>query len=107
MTTSPHHSAAPAATAQAERTAIVLLHTNDTHSNFLPTEASWRSDRAMIGGVLALDAAVRAERARWQHTLLLDAGDVLTGTPLCEIEISGARGGALFEFMNDIGRPML
>lgn len=90
-------------TAWAERTAIVLLHTNDTHSNFLPAEASWRSDHAMVGGVLALDAAVRAERTRWQHTLLLDAGDVLTGTPLSEIEISGARGGALFEFMNDIG----
>jgi len=32
--------------------------------------------------------------------LLLDAGDVMTGTPISEIEYKGATGGALFEMMN-------
>ena len=85
------------------RRTVVILHTNDTHAAYRPTPASWRDDRPLMGGVLALDAAVRAERERWRRVLLVDAGDILTGSPLSEIESAGAKGGALFELMGRIG----
>lgn len=92
-----------ATSAAAERQTIVILHTNDTHAAYRARPASWRDDHPLVGGTLALDAAVRAERTRWQRVLLLDAGDVLTGSPLSEISVDGARGGGLYELMNRVG----
>ncbi len=89
--------------AGAERRTVVILHTNDTHAAFRARVASWRDDHPLVGGTLALDAAVRAERERWKRVLLFNAGDVLTGSPLSEIEVAGAKGGALFELMGQVG----
>ncbi|MCP4581519.1 MAG: hypothetical protein GY839_07850, partial [candidate division Zixibacteria bacterium] len=82
---------------------ITILHTNDMHGHFVPDEASWLDDRPLVGGFVALDHYVRRARMEASNTLLLDAGDLMTGNLICDMEYKGAEGGALLEMMNMIG----
>ena len=84
---------------------ITILHTNDIHASFLPQVATWvRSDpKPLIGGFNELQYIVDSIRHAIPNTLLLDAGDVMTGNPITEYPYRGADGGALFEMMNQIG----
>lgn len=84
---------------------IYILHTNDIHASFVPHEAGWirSTPKPMIGGMVSLEEAVDSIRALGEPTLLLDAGDVMTGNPISEIVYRGAYGGALFEMMDRIG----
>jgi len=82
---------------------ITILHTNDMHGSYLPAPASWLPEKPPVGGFVALDYYVKRERAQSEHSLLLDAGDVMTGTLICDMKYQGAFGGALFSMMNDIG----
>lgn len=52
---------------------LVLLHTNDTHSNIDP-------DANGVGGVLPRKAIVDSVRAAEKNVLLIDAGDMVQGT---------------------------
>ncbi|MGA3288120.1 MAG: bifunctional UDP-sugar hydrolase/5'-nucleotidase [Bacteroidota bacterium] len=84
---------------------ITILHTNDIHASFLPHEAFWvkQNPKPLVGGFNELFFAVDSIRHVKTATLLLDAGDVMTGNPITEYTYSGAEGGALFEMMNRIG----
>jgi len=75
------------------------------HASFLPHEAYWvRSDvKPMVGGFLELNRLIDSIRSVKNNVLLIDAGDVMTGNPIAEIEYKGAIGGALFEMMNMMG----
>lgn len=92
-------------TAQGGEQKLVILHTNDIHAAFVPHEAAWvRSNpKPMIGGMIRLEEAVDSIRGLGEPTLLLDAGDVMTGNPISEMVYKGAYGGALFEMMDRIG----
>jgi len=57
---------------------LVIIHTNDTHSQIDPY--SYKADVNM-GGALRREAAIREVRAQYANTLLLDAGDFSQGTP--------------------------
>jgi 5'-nucleotidase / UDP-sugar diphosphatase len=85
-------------------TEIVILHTNDLHGHFLPERAKWIEGEPKIGGFEAIDAWVRAAEARWgaDKVLVLDGGDLLTGTPLTDIEVRGFLGGAMLEFLEAV-----
>jgi 5'-nucleotidase / UDP-sugar diphosphatase len=84
---------------------LLLLHTNDLHGHFLPGQAKWLDGQPEIGGMLELDAWVRGLEAEHspEDVLLLDGGDLLSGTPLTDILVRGARGGAMLEFMELVG----
>ena len=84
---------------------ITILHTNDMHSQYIPMTATWvdTTPRPLIGGMVALDYYVRQERAKYPLSLLLDAGDILTGTPLTKIAVNGVKGGGFVQMMNLIG----
>lgn len=82
---------------------ITILHTNDMHGHFVPEPASWRDDKAMVGGMEAIDYYVHQARSQGGNSLLLDAGDFMTGNLICDKEYNGAYGGALVEMMNMIG----
>lgn len=60
-----------AASASAER--VVILHTNDTHSQIDP-------DQSNRGGVVRRKAAIDSVRAAEPLTLLVDAGDAVQGS---------------------------
>lgn len=52
---------------------LVLLHTNDTHSQIPPTENN-------LGGIIRRKAVVDSVRAANPNVLLIDAGDAVQGT---------------------------
>jgi 5'-nucleotidase/UDP-sugar diphosphatase len=85
-----------------ERT-LTLLHTNDVHGAFDERPATWRDDRAPAGGYARLAGLVDRIREDTPRVLLLDAGDLMTGDPVCDIEVDGVLGGSLVEFMNAVG----
>ncbi|MCB9758721.1 MAG: bifunctional metallophosphatase/5'-nucleotidase [Alphaproteobacteria bacterium] len=93
----------PPAAPVAPSAELVLLHTNDMHCHFQPERADWLEGEPSIGGMALLDAQVRALRASSPASLLLDGGDILTGTPLGGIAARGADGGPMLEFMDAIG----
>jgi 5'-nucleotidase / UDP-sugar diphosphatase len=84
---------------------ITILHTNDMHASFIPREAFWvrENPKPLVGGFNELSFVVDSLRRVKSTTLLLDAGDVMTGNPITEYTYDGAEGGALFEMMNRIG----
>lgn len=65
---------------QAERTHIVILHTNDTHSRIDPFPMDGGRFQG-LGGVARRASLIRRIRNENQHVLLLDAGDIFQGTP--------------------------
>ncbi|MBN1350401.1 bifunctional metallophosphatase/5'-nucleotidase [candidate division KSB1 bacterium] len=89
----------------ADSNKITILHTNDMHGAFLPSPATWvdATPKPLIGGFLALEHYLKLERTQIPNTLLLDAGDLMTGNEICNIEYRGAKGGALIEMMNTLG----
>src|SRR4051794_24278508 len=62
-----------------DETLITILHTNDLHSQIDPLPANDRN--AGKGGVARRATLVKRIRKENPNTLLIDAGDVLQGTP--------------------------
>lgn len=94
-----------AALTSAQPRSLTILHTNDMHAQFTPHEAGWvkRTPKPMVGGFVRLKELIDSIRAVKPFTLVLDAGDVMTGNPITDRVYKGAEGGALFEMMNMIG----
>ena len=88
---------------------ILLLHTNDMHAQYIPTEAFWidGDEKPMIGGFAALKGYIDREQALGIPSILLDAGDLMTGTPLSNIVIDGVEGGALLTLMGEMGYDVM
>src|SRR5215467_2524351 len=63
----------------ADETVVTILHTNDTHSQIDPLPAN--DANAGKGGVARRATIVKQIRKDNPNTLLIDAGDVLQGTP--------------------------
>src|SRR5262245_60955933 len=61
-------------------TLITILHTNDTHSQIDPVSDNDKTN-AGKGGVARRATLVKRVRKENPNTLLIDAGDVLQGTP--------------------------
>lgn len=57
---------------------LVILHSNDLHSHLLPFH---RASTAWVGGAAARASLIERQRGRDRDLLLLDAGDVVQGTP--------------------------
>ena len=75
---------------------LVILHTNDTHSNIEPLTSG---RNAGLGGVQRRANYIASVRAENKNVLLLDAGDYNQGTPYftlfggeVEIELNNAMG---------------
>lgn len=76
---------------------LVILHTNDTHSQIEPTN----EDKAVgdAGGVLRRKEYVDQMRKEYSDVLLLDAGDFSQGTPYYNL----FKGESDVYFMNQLG----
>jgi 5'-nucleotidase/UDP-sugar diphosphatase len=59
---------------------MVLLHTNDHHGTILPYQAA--NPGPIYGGLAQRATLIRYARANFTNVLLVDAGDINTGTPL-------------------------
>jgi 2',3'-cyclic-nucleotide 2'-phosphodiesterase (5'-nucleotidase family) len=76
----------------AEIRALTILHTNDLHAHISPSDAH-------TGGFAYLAAAIRRERAGCTDCILLNAGDLVQGTPVSTI----FHGLPVFEIANLFG----
>ena len=83
--------------ATAADTVITILHTNDTHSQIDPLPAN--DANAGKGGVARRATVVKRVRKENPNTLLVDAGDVLQGTPYFNFY----RGEVEYKAMSAIG----
>jgi 2',3'-cyclic-nucleotide 2'-phosphodiesterase (5'-nucleotidase family) len=88
---------------------LTILHTNDQHSQFAPAPATWvqKEPKPLIGGMVALENQIRKAKATYKATLLLDAGDFMTGTPIAKLRVEGALGGAYVQMLNHMGYQAL
>lgn len=84
---------------------LTIVHTNDIHAQFVTKEAFWvrQTPKPQVGGLARIKELVDSIRALNPGTLVLDAGDVMTGNPISDRPYHGAEGGALFAMMNMIG----
>jgi 2',3'-cyclic-nucleotide 2'-phosphodiesterase (5'-nucleotidase family) len=83
----------------AEPQSLTIFHTNDIHGHFTASPTAWRKDHALVGGVIALEQHLDSLRLLYPNSLYLDAGDLMTGNPFCNIEYNDVKGGALLEML--------
>jgi len=78
--------------ASAEVRALTILHINDVHAHISPSDQK-------LGGFAYLATAIRRERANCPECILLNAGDLVQGTPVSTI----FHGLPVFELANLLG----
>jgi 2',3'-cyclic-nucleotide 2'-phosphodiesterase (5'-nucleotidase family) len=71
---------------------LTILHTNDLHARFLPDDRN-------RGGFAHLATAIRRECGRAEACLVLDAGDLVQGSPVSSLH----KGLPVFEVANLMG----
>ncbi len=77
---------------------VVILHTNDTHSQIEPNEANATYNPNM-GGVLRRGVAIEQIEAKNKNVILVDAGDFVQGTPYFNF----FKGDVEIQMMNKLG----
>jgi 5'-nucleotidase/UDP-sugar diphosphatase len=84
---------------------LTILHTNDMHAGYLAHEATWvqATPKPLVGGFKELAWTIDSVRKTVHPSILLDAGDVMTGTPISDFRYQNVTGGALVVMMNTIG----
>lgn len=78
------------------QTPLVILHTNDTHSQIEPLQDN---DGSMVGGIYGRAAIIDQVRQENKNVLLVDAGDYFQGTPY----FNYFKGATEIKFMNLLG----
>ncbi len=82
---------------------IHLVHSNDTHGTFMPYTITDGEKQRPIGGMEAAYHYLHGIRKSSNEVLLMDAGDIMTGTLATRMEYKGVLGGVMIEFMNLLG----
>ena len=78
--------------AEAQLRSLTILHTNDLHAHLLP-------DARQQGGFAQIAAVLRRETAGCNSCLILNAGDLVQGTPVSTIY----QGAPIYEIANLLG----
>ena len=79
---------------------IVLIHSNDTHGTFKPYEYNINGEDRLVGGMEAVSHYLNKIKAEEKNVLVIEKGDLLTGTLASEVEYKGVVGGMMMEFLN-------
>lgn len=79
---------------------IILIHSNDTHGTFKPYEFNFNGEDRLVGGMEAVSHYLNKIKTEEKNVLVIEKGDLLTGTLAAEVEYKGVVGGALMEFLN-------
>ena len=94
----------PACTGNFSGTAsLLIIHSNDTHGTYIPYPFEVEGRERLIGGMEAASHHLRELTGGKENVILIDTGDIMTGTLAAKIEHRGARGGVMMEFMNRLG----
>jgi 2',3'-cyclic-nucleotide 2'-phosphodiesterase (5'-nucleotidase family) len=86
-----------------EPVTIHLIHTNDTHGTFQPFTILDGEKNRYVGGMEAASHYLNEIRKSSKEVLLMDTGDIMTGTLATQMEYKGVLGGVMIEFMNLLG----
>lgn len=81
---------------------LTIFHTNDTHAGMFARPADWRDDRRPVGGIVALAHHLAEQRRTAPADLLVDAGDFMTGNPVCNLREDGVPGAAIARLFNEL-----
>ncbi|MFC2167401.1 bifunctional metallophosphatase/5'-nucleotidase [Acidobacteriota bacterium] len=79
---------------------ITIVHSNDTHGRYLPYSIKKDGKDRLVGGMEAVSHYLNAIRKSEKNVLVIDKGDVMTGTFATTITYKGVIGGAMIEFLN-------
>lgn len=79
---------------------LTIFHTNDTHAGMFARPADWRDDGRPVGGIVALAHHLAEQRRTAPASLLVDAGDFMTGNPVCNLREDGVPGAAIARLFN-------
>jgi len=82
---------------------LVILFSNDTHGTFQPHKLKEGDTVRLVGGMEAVSHYVNQVRAREKNVLLIDTGDIMTGTLAATLPFRDTAGGAMPEFLNLLG----
>jgi len=82
---------------------LLIIHSNDTHGTYLPYNLKIDGTKRPVGGMEAVSHYLNDLRKREENVLLIDTGDVMTGTLASKIEYNSVKGGVMMEFMNHLG----
>lgn len=82
---------------------IVFIHSNDTHGVIKPYKIEVKNKQRLIGGMEAVSHYLNEIRSKEKNILVIEKGDVLTGTLAAEVEYKSVIGGAMMEFLNRLG----
>lgn len=79
---------------------VTLIHSNDTHGVYKPLKIKVEDALRLVGGMRAASHYLNMLRKNEKNLILIDAGDVMTGTWAAQMEYKGAVGGVMVEFLN-------
>ncbi len=79
---------------------IAIVHSNDTHGTLKPYKIDRQDKERFVGGMEAVSHYLNQIRAKEKNVLVIDKGDIMTGTLAAEVEYKGVIGGAMMEFLN-------
>lgn len=82
---------------------LVLVHSNDMHGLYKPHKFEVNGEERMVGGMEAVSHYLNRMREKEGEILLIDTGDIMTGTLAAHIEYNGVSGGVMPEFLNLLG----
>jgi len=82
---------------------ITILHSNDTHGTYRPYKIRKDGVERLVGGMETVSHYLNGIRAREENVLVIDTGDILTGTLAVTLEYQGVIGGVMVEFFNRLG----
>jgi 2',3'-cyclic-nucleotide 2'-phosphodiesterase (5'-nucleotidase family) len=91
------------ARSQSEPETLLIIHSNDTHGTFLPYSLKIDESKRLVGGMEAASHYINELRKTEPNSLLIDTGDVMTGTLATKLEYNGVKGGVMIEFLNRLG----
>lgn len=82
---------------------LTLIFTNDIHGVYKSYPINHSGDSRLVGGMEALNHYIKNIRMKNKNVILIDSGDIMTGTLASQKEYKGVYGGAMIEFLNLLG----
>lgn len=79
---------------------ITLVFTNDIHGTYKSSLYKSKTGERPVGGMEAASHYLNLIRKVDENTLVIDGGDLLTGTLAADLKYKSIIGGAMIEFLN-------
>jgi len=79
---------------------VTLIFTNDIHGVYKPYQIDCFEESRLVGGMEALSHYIKEILEKDENIILIDSGDLMTGTLASQKEYKGVYGGAMIEFLN-------